>query len=435
LLTLVNDILDLSKIEAGKLELEYGFVESQYFFTDFEKMFSFKTKEKNLEFTTVVSTEVPAFLNTDEIRLRQIIINLLGNAVKFTENGSVFLHIFCENFKTIVNSKGHDENVTDLIIEVKDTGIGIPEESIDEIFASFVQVKSKLSTTGTGLGLTITKKLVELMNGSIEVTSVLHKGSRFLVRIPNVSYLANQGKTIGQVSIVPSNLIFEKASLLVVDDVEINRKFLFDALKGTNIEVIEAANGQIALDIMVEITPDLVITDIRMPVMNGFELLGKMQADKKLSQIPVIAYSASVMKDQIERIYQSKFKGLLIKPVSMEELFLQLTKNLPYRMKESTEPHFGTQKSIDETVVSDPDKLIEKLEGEYLVQRNAFETRQPLQEVKDFALNIVHLGELHNSLLIKKYGNDLLSAANNFSVSEILSFLEKYTELSAQLKS
>ena len=186
LLTLINDILDLSKIEAGKLELQFEFVNSQSFFSEFERIFSLRLSEKGLKFILEISSGTPAGIYIDDARLRQIILNLVGNAVKFTEKGSIRLKVYTENPQIINYSKGKTEEFIDLIIEVTDTGIGISKEMQEEIFNPFVQGQGQnvKKYGGTGLGLAITQRLVQLMNGTIDLDSQLNKGSSFKIKIP-----------------------------------------------------------------------------------------------------------------------------------------------------------------------------------------------------------------------------------------------------------
>ena len=365
LLTLINDILDLSKIEAGKLELQFEFVNLQSFFSEFERIFSLRLSEKGLKFILEISSGTPAGIYIDDARVRQIILNLVGNAIKFTEKGSIKLTVYTENPQIVNYSKGKTDEFIDLIIEVTDTGIGISKEMQEEIFNPFVQVQGQnvKKYGGTGLGLAITYRLVHLMNGTITLQSGLNIGSSFKIRIPEVSYLRDIEQRMEEIQLDTEDIVFEKATIIVVDDVEHNRKYLIDALIKTNIKVIEADDGQKAFNLAKKIGPDLVITDIRMPVLDGFSLLEKLKNDDVLKRIPVIAYSASVMKAQRDRIRESEFSGLLIKPVKVTELFIELMNNLPYKSLKAT----GSGKTVSETDfingISDLPGLINSLDN------------------------------------------------------------------------
>jgi PAS domain S-box-containing protein len=220
LLSLINDILDLSKIEAGKLKLEYDFIQSSAFFNEFGKIFSLKINEKGLKFFTEISESAPAYFYLDGPRLRQIILNLVGNAVKFTDKGQIVLRIRGENMKNAKNSTENAEETIDLVIEVTDTGIGIPYDYQEKIFESFVQVQSKTSMSGTGLGLPITRRLIELMNGSLKLASKPGQGSTFTVTIPGVPIVLKPEKANTGISLNTTEIVIDKATVLIADDVE-----------------------------------------------------------------------------------------------------------------------------------------------------------------------------------------------------------------------
>jgi PAS domain S-box-containing protein len=187
LMVLINNILDLSKIEADKLDLEYEFINTDKFFSEFRRIFAAEIAERKLNFIIDTSSDIIGFIYADKARLRQVILNLLDNAVKFTEKGIIHLEVYSENLHKLLDEDG-EHDVFDLIIEVSDTGVGIPEGSQKVIFNSFVQVRNRLNQGGTGLGLAITQRLVKLMKGTISVESIPEKGSKFTVRIPDVEY-------------------------------------------------------------------------------------------------------------------------------------------------------------------------------------------------------------------------------------------------------
>jgi PAS domain S-box-containing protein len=431
LLTLINDILDLSKIEAGKLELQFEFVNSKSYFSDFERIFSLRLSEKGLKFILDISSGTPAGIYIDDARLRQIILNLIGNATKFTEKGSIRLKVYVENPKIVSYSKGKTDEFIDLIIEVTDTGIGISKEMKKAIFNPFVQGQGQnvKKYGGTGLGLAISQRLVHLMNGTIELDSQLNKGSSFKIKIPGVSYLRDFEKRTEEIQLDPAEIIFEEAVILIVDDVEHNRSYLKDALKNTDLKIVEAEDGLQALSLAKKIIPDLIITDIRMPVLDGFDLLNKLKSDDLLKHIPVIAYSASVMKAQKDRIRKSEFTGLLIKPVQVTELYLELMNNLHYKttktpMSEQSVTEMNLTKEI-----SDLPGLIHSLETQFKDVRMTFEIRQPIGEVRDFGNQLVKLGKNHNAAIITGYGEELVNAAESFNIEAILNLLRKYSRI------
>ena len=428
LLTLINDILDLSKIEAGKLELQFEFVNSQSFFSEFERIFSLRLSEKGLTFILDISSGTPSGIYIDDARLRQIILNLIGNAVKFTERGSIRLKVYTENPQIINYSNGKAEEFIDLIIEITDTGIGISKEMQEDVFNPFVQGQGQniKKYGGTGLGLAITQRLVQLMNGTIDLDSKLNKGSSFKIKIPGVSYLRDFEKRTDEIQLDPAEIVFEKATIIVADDVEHNRKYLIDALRNTNIKIIEAGDGQQAFSLAKKIVPDLIITDIRMPILDGFGLLKKLKSDDLLKHIPVIAYSASVMKAQKDRIRESEFTGLLIKPVQVTELYIELMNNLPYKSTKATGPEQSVPEIIFTEEISDLPGLIHSLDTNIKDIWMTFQNRQPIDEIMDFGSQLKKLGNDHNAVVIKEYGEELVSATESFNIEAIMNLIRRY---------
>jgi PAS domain S-box-containing protein len=432
LLKLINDILDLSKIEAGKLNMEYDFVDTRLFFSEFERIFSLKIAEKELAFILELNSGTPQGIYIDESRLRQIVFNLIGNAIKFTADGTISLRIYAENPQIVNYSKTKTEEIIDLIIEVQDTGIGISGELLEAIFEPFVQEREYKKYGGTGLGLAITRRLTMLMNGTITVQSELGKGSKFTVRIPEITYLRDFSKTNVDIHIDPAAIIFERAVVLVVDDVEYNRNYIRDALKNTSLKILHAEDGVVGYEIAQKNVPDLIIADIRMPRLDGFGLLNKLKTNKKLFNIPVIAYSASVLRSQKEQIENSKFAGLLIKPVNITELYLVLMSILPYKSIPQSEPAEQTPEASGKA--SDLPGLRHALETTFFNNWKSFSVKQPIGEIREFGKKLVELGMKHNSDIVAGYGREIETSANNFNIKTMLTLIGKYEEIVQQFK-
>jgi two-component system sensor histidine kinase EvgS len=326
------------------------------------------------------------------------------------------------------------EELIDLVIEISDTGIGIPKEFVNDIFESFIQVKSKSNQGGTGLGLAITHRLVQLMNGNITVKSEMGEGSTFIITIPDVPFLRSYESLKTTVDINPDDIIFEKAMILVVDDVEENRKFIKDALRDREFRIFEAANGISALELMDKNMPDLVISDIRMPGMDRFELLAKIKSNPELKHIPVIAYSASVMKDQKERIHHSEFAELLIKPVQISELYMALMNSLPYKSKKELSTEISEIIESPDEQITDYEGLMAELNGKYSQICDSFSSRQPIGEVKNFGKDLGDLGREHVCGKIIRYGEDVVSAADSFNIEGILRLIRQYKGIVESIK-
>jgi PAS domain S-box-containing protein len=435
LLSLINDILDLSKIEAGRLELEYDFINSEPFFSDFGKIFEFKVSEKGLRFRSKIADNVPPSIRIDSTRLRQVILNLLSNAVRFTEKGEISLLVSASGFRTADNQtdSGAGDKLCDLEIIVEDTGIGIDKDFHSAIFGSFFQVKGKMSHGGTGLGLAITQRLVQMMQGTITLRSRVGSGTAFIIKIPDISYVETSETLDIASSVVAEEIIFEKATVLVVDDIYDNRRFLIDVLSRTGFSIFEAESGADALGLLEKLKPDLIISDIRMPGMSGFELLDKIQGDERLRHIPVIAYSASVMKEQKERIKRSRFAGLLIKPVQISDLYAELMKHLPYERKEL--PTDGEDKLVfNIQEVTGYEELLKELEGPCQEKWSTFRVRQPIGEIMNFGRELNSLGTKHNCTPLRTFGENLIHSAYGFNIEIILKLLNQYPGLVRKLK-
>jgi len=329
LLTLINDILDLSKIEAGKLDLQYESVNPHSIFKEIKQIFSLKINEKNLEFVIDIAPDIPDALLLDEVRLRQILFNLIGNSVKFTKKGYI---------KLSAKKEYTEKNLShlDLIIVVEDTGSGIPSESLEMVFDAFKQQdgQSTKEFGGTGLGLSITKRLVEMMEGSISVKSQVDKGTSFEIILQQVSVAATRSDEKTNDRLFDECILFEAARILVVDDIAENRFLINEFFENTAIQTIEAVNGEKAISAAKQFKPDAIIMDIRMPVMDGYEATQRIKEDKDLKNIPVIALTASGMQADREKITQSGFDGFLTKPVNKLQIFNELANFLNHSKKE-----------------------------------------------------------------------------------------------------
>jgi PAS domain S-box-containing protein len=434
LLTIINDILDLSKIEAGKMELAYEFVHTRGFFSEFERIFSFKLNETGLAYELDIAPETQEGIFTDEARLRQIVFNLIGNAIKFTASGSITLKVYTENVRRMENKDRQTRETADLVIEVIDTGIGISREMQDTIFNAFIQERSFGKFGGTGLGLAICRRIAGLMHGSITVSSEPGKGSCFRVTIPDTECLS-QFKGLESADLVnPAEVVFEKGKLLVIDDVRHNRSYLKDALRDTLLEVYEAENGAIGLEMTKGLMPDIIICDIRMPVMNGFEFLARIKSDPAIRHIPVVAYSASVLKAQKDKIMQSEFAGLLIKPVKLVDLYSALMRILPHRIQRIPGTVSAGVASEEYAEVLHPDELLHLLETDFTQTWNTFANRQPIQDVTAFAGQMQTAGKKHHAGTLVRYGEELEQAAQNFNVEGVLKLLNLFPMVVAEAR-
>ncbi len=322
LLTLINDILDLSKIEAGRMELYPGDFALGNFLNDIVEMFRVRAQQKSIELRYTSSSHLPDMIHTDEKRLRQLLMNLLGNAVKFTETGYVSLQVSYEVEAQILH------------VDIIDTGCGIPDDQLTEVFSPFRQIGSVLhKAQGTGLGLSITKRLVEMMEGEIGVESQVGQGSRFWLRIhampSTCSFKVHEEQELRYVTAY-NTLDAEQYPyrILVVDDTEDNRIVARNLLKPLGFQVSEAVSGREAIDEARLLKPDLILMDLMMPVLDGFAATQCLRQDSRFKQTPIIAISASVFGEHVQASQEAGCTDFLPKPFKTQQLLACLEKYL-----------------------------------------------------------------------------------------------------------
>lgn len=330
LLRIINDILDLSKIEAGELKIEWIPVNINYIVKDVETMFLHRIKEKGISFIIEKGNGIPAILMLDEVRIRQVLINLIGNALKFTREGYI---------KLLLNKTTRHEvaDKMDLVMSVEDTGIGIPAEQHELIFEAFKQQQGQNTKIygGTGLGLTITKKLVEMMRGKISVSSAPGHGSIFTMVFSDIQIPKQEKIGTGEDVFNPKSILFEKAKILICDDDQINRRLIIDILASSPLVFFEADNGKDAITAAVQYQPDLILMDLIMPEMNGYDTVRIIRNNKITANIPVIAISVSVPKTDDKEGHKTLFNDFLIKPFNLTDFFDVIKKYLKYRSVEN----------------------------------------------------------------------------------------------------
>jgi len=361
LMSIINDILDMSKIEAHKFELSYGEFDFEKSLTDIFNVTNVRAEEKDIHLSVDINKNVPPYIICDELRLSQVIINLVNNAIKFTP----------EKGKVSLSAEKLDESNGDITlrIEVADSGIGITEEQQKKLFTSYNQADNTISKNfgGTGLGLAISKEIVELMRGKIWIESELNKGSKFIFTIKVQKGNGDSIKKDTHMSDTKIN--FKDHTILIAEDVEINRDILAALLENTEISIDFAENGVVATS-MFKANPGkygLIFMDVNMPEMNGYEATkeirlfeeellknayenkattennsceknesmsfaeGKTQSNYRnlRQQIPIIAMTANVFKEDIEKCLKSGMNGHIAKPIDPEALYETLRRNLP----------------------------------------------------------------------------------------------------------
>ncbi len=428
LLQLINDILDLSKVEAGKLDLHIGPTDVRGVALFVERLFAQQAREKQLDWKVEIADGIPSTLLLDELRVRQVLLNLIANAFKFTEAGSVKL--------SVRPGPGSAENSSriPLVLEVSDTGMGIPPERVQKIFEPFEQAgaDARSQSGGTGLGLAIVKQLVELMGGTIAVRSSLGGGTTIRVVFAEVEVSARLARSVlldDSDDVIDFNGL-RAANVLVVDDNATNRQLVRAMLADSHHTVEEASDGKVALEKIFSLKPDLVLMDIRMPGMNGPEVLDAVRAKAGFELLPVVAVTASSMLAG-EGELRRAFSGYLRKPFSRAELFGELAAFLPRLENVPIDPTAPG----DTTVKRGPVSIAVGTQLHSLLIRDYPRVRDGLatSDVREFADAISAVAEQAKSRRLREYAQNLRQASESFSVGRLESALEDFPAIVERL--
>ncbi|MDY6992025.1 MAG: PAS domain S-box protein, partial [Pseudomonadota bacterium] len=418
LLNLINDILDLSKVEAGKLTLANTEVMLEVLFKEIGQIFSKKIQDKDLKFQLKWAADLPPVLILDETRLRQILLNLVGNAIKFTEQGCVTLE---------AQAIWQTADCIDLICMVIDEGIGIPESQQSIIFDAFEQLFAPEQNRygGTGLGLTITKRLVEMMGGSIELKSQVNRGSQFKITFKQVK-VATQLSDSLEKNIDLASICFQGAQIFIADDVDSNRQVLKDFLSHyPQLSCVEAQNGLELIELVNKNRPDVILMDIKMPVMNGWQVIELIKQDKKLVSIPIIAITASAMKDS-EKQLNLLCDGVLKKPFSKTELIFELTRFLKYTIAEPAPTATMMSPTLATEIFAHLPQLAQRLEQETQVQWQQVSHTLTINEIEQFAEQVKALGQNYHYPPLIHWGQQLLIQSNLFDIQALSKLLAEF---------
>lgn len=428
LLRLINDILDLSKIEAGRLDLKFESVNIRDVIKEVFDMFTEKTRKHRVDYSVLIADTVPSQIFIDEIRLRQILFNLIGNAVKFTEKGKIEIIVNCE-----VNLTDHQ--LIDLYIKVKDTGIGIRKELQSMIFDAFTQQTNNTTKKyeGTGLGLAITKKLTEMIGGSIRLESDEGVGSLFIVVLNDLKISTESDHSISLNNIFNDNSANIKDSIVIVaDDIKVNRKLVEGFLIGTPIKIIEAKNGLEVIDLLDNYKPDLILMDLRMPEMTGYRAAEIIKNKPGLETIPIIALTAVAFSDVNSEQNLNNFDGFLSKPFTKKELMniieKYLAKDINIADNDRDDDH------LSEAEIESAKAVIEILENEIMLKWEEARKYAIIDRIKEFAgqLNIIAKdNKLH---LLSDYSEKLYNQAQSFDFENLPYTLSLYPDILIKYK-
>ncbi len=402
LLSLINDVLDIAKIEARKLELRTTDFHLPSFLVGVSEICRIRAEQKGLTFIYQAAENLPIAIHADEKRLRQVLLNLLSNAVKFTDVGSVSFQVFPV-----------DEN--NIRFQIEDSGVGMTPEQIEKIFLPFEQVGDQhKQTEGTGLGLAISQQIVGMMGSEIKVASNVGLGSSFWfdLELPEAQGWVTNSYTIDRRQIIgykgPQYII------LVVDDRWENRSVLLHLLEPLGFKVVEAHDGQAALDYITKNSPpDLVITDLSMPIMDGFDLIQNIRRIKALGKIPIIVSSASVSGVDQQKSLEVGGDDFMTKPVQAEDLFRLLHKhlNLEWEYDKAEAPE--ALLDIDQEVIAPPTAAVN---GLYELARKGL--------LEQITLQVMDLEKQDRRYAA--FAGRVRSLAQSFKIKQLREFLQQY---------
>ena len=406
LLSLINDILDISKIEAGKQEIHQTVFDPTRFIDDIREMFSLRCQKAGLGLYVEFPEPLPPRVRGDLGKLRQVMINLVGNAVKFTAEGGIGIIV------------GQDEGK--IRFSVTDSGKGIPPDELELIMQPFIQSSITDNEGGTGLGLAISSRYIQMMGGKLVVTSEVGKGSTFTfsIELPETDEeLPDTGNEQVAIAVKKGSSI----SVLIVDDKEMNRLVLKEMLEAAGFLTIEAENGKVAVERTKEFKPAIVFMDIKMPVMDGYEAVRRIKADETTRAIPVFALTASAFTNDEEKILASGFDGFLAKPFKRSSLF-RLIKD-----KSGVELEYETAEVHENATVPDPSKIdyaaaVKKLGSGKIAEFADFILINDFTAIKNLALGIK--GELPELAALIQYHAESFDEGNLEKVMEKLKTYE-----------
>jgi len=407
LLTLITDILDMSKIEAGRMDVRPQEFHLQEFLKRIAKMIRIRAEQKRVSFVMGLDPLLPEYVASDERRLRQVLVNLLGNAIKFTDQGRVSLNVTCSNAEA-------DRLL--LRFEIADTGVGIAPDDLSILFQPFRQVGARrYAAEGTGLGLAISAKFIELLGGVLQVESEFGRGSRFWFELPVKTFSTPEALAADYFADDVTGYAGERRAILVVDDKAANRAILVNMLEPLGFQVFEADDGLSGLEVALARRPDLILLDLRMPGMDGFEMARQLRAQPAGQAFKVVAVSASVQGDIKQLCRDAGCDDFLGKPVMFEELLRMLAAQLDI-----------TWLTADQTPIAENETLVESapspaaiaLPPELAAQLSVASERGDIRAVIRLLDQLAERDPRYGSFV-----EQLRQMAKNFQVDEIANIL------------
>ena len=430
LLDLINDILDLSKIEAEKLELHLESTSLRSLLADIQHVFSPRAIEKGLSVSLLVAPSVPERLLLDEVRIRQVLFNLVGNATKFTERGGIRL-----NAQTNPSANASIPAKYDLTLEVSDSGIGIPPNEVDRIFEAFTQASGQSTRKygGTGLGLSITKRLVEHMGGTISVQSRPSRGSTFRIFLPGVATADSSPSTVHDSPNAVAGLEqFIPSDILLGADSGVNQLLFTGYFEDSDHRIVMAEDGATILELAEELKPAVILLDLWGAGVDGPEIARLCKANAALQNIPIII-CAGFIGDDSEALHAIA-EGILQKPISKADLVRELRRHLQIRpgFDRNATPTLGAGAIPEPVVITMAEDrthwpvLVERLRIEEKDIWPSFREAPNIDEVEAFALRLCDRASTYHCPSLNRYARDLLRQAQEFDMENLPRTLERF---------
>lgn len=424
LLNIINDILDLSKIEAGKLQPDERPFLFDELVTNLKSIFDIRSKEQGIDFTINGHDLIPKILSGDDLKLTQILINICGNAIKFTRQGQVDLSFS----HTVID----DQNIC-ITFTITDTGIGMSTDDIDKIFNAFEQADASITRHygGTGLGLSISRHLIQLMNGTVNVTSNIGKGTEFIIELPFGTLNDDQLYDIALLRHNDLNYDFTTSRILLVEDNKINQHIALSILKQTGADIELADDGLQALLALDTRQFDIVLMDIQMPNMDGLEATREIRShNTSYRNIPIIAMTAHAMDEDIKLCIASGMNDHVSKPIIKQNLFSVLAKHLEVTGTALAEPSNTTIEPEEYTPDEDDLNLsegIERLGGNKSLYMSILGTF--LSEHKSDGNNLIHLYNSNQHTEFNNLIHTLKSVTGNLSINRLYKLTAEINDL------
>jgi signal transduction histidine kinase/DNA-binding response OmpR family regulator len=432
LLQIINDILDMSKVEAGLLQLHPEPTDPREVCDFVQTLFTEVTVKRGVKLSCSVADDLPTALLLDRVRLRQILVNLVGNSVKFTERGRIETRIRWER-------QPPRSSCVTLIIEVEDSGVGIPKAKLHDVFKPFVQAGTHpdMEQSGTGLGLAIVRRLVELMGGSVAVTSVVGHGSLFRLRFPNVAISAQMNESPQAENNDHADFDeFQPARILVVDDNEMNCRLVAGMLESSHHQLEFGRDGQQAVDLARVFRPDVILMDVRMPRMDGRQALRHIRKLKGMESTLIIAVTASGLAEEHRRL-RTAFDAYLRKPFTRRALFTVLSQFLrPTGQTVNSHPARVPDGPISQVrAPSDvPVGLMTRLRELQAKEWREVSDGMAMSEARRFAMTLETLGRETGCESLLAYAGLLAHDASAYAVDALEEHLQEFPALLERLE-